>query len=113
MSIFFFFFFLMIRRPPRSTLFPYTTLFRSTTAPLIAHDFGSVSLAGLAANLVALPVVAGVMWGGMLQCGLAQLPDLLGGPHAAIDLVGLVDGLLLGLLRSTVRTFADAPGSTV
>src|SRR3989475_7934249 len=29
MSFCFFFFFLMIRRPPRSTLFPYTTLFRS------------------------------------------------------------------------------------
>src|SRR5437870_8006411 len=29
-SQFFFFFFLMIRRPPRSTLFPYTTLFRSS-----------------------------------------------------------------------------------
>src|SRR2546429_9616893 len=28
----FFFFFLMIRRPPRSTLFPYTTLFRSYKA---------------------------------------------------------------------------------
>src|SRR5260370_8908899 len=27
------FFFLMIRRPPRSTLFPYTTLFRSSTSP--------------------------------------------------------------------------------
>src|SRR5215213_10806584 len=27
--VFFFVFFLMIRRPPRSTLFPYTTLFRS------------------------------------------------------------------------------------
>src|SRR2546430_11486075 len=27
-----FFFFLMIRRPPRSTLFPYTTLFRSSLA---------------------------------------------------------------------------------
>src|SRR5260370_36370161 len=27
----FLFFFLMIRRPPRSTLFPYTTLFRSST----------------------------------------------------------------------------------
>src|SRR2546422_9553980 len=27
----FFFFFLMIRRPPRSTLFPYTTLFRSSS----------------------------------------------------------------------------------
>src|SRR2546422_7562161 len=31
-----FFFFLMIRRPPRSTLFPYTTLFRS----LVARDGG-------------------------------------------------------------------------
>src|SRR5687767_15348720 len=30
MLISFFFFFLMIRRPPRSTLFPYTTLFRSS-----------------------------------------------------------------------------------
>src|SRR2546430_12542814 len=29
MNLFFLFFFLMIRRPPRSTLFPYTTLFRS------------------------------------------------------------------------------------
>src|SRR6267378_7159822 len=34
MFLFFFFFFLMIRRPPRSTLFPYTTLFRPRgTAP--------------------------------------------------------------------------------
>src|SRR3989337_3432732 len=31
-----FFFFLMIRRPPRSTLFPYTTLFRSRSR--LAHD---------------------------------------------------------------------------
>src|SRR2546425_7536394 len=30
----FFFFFLMIRRPPRSTLFPYTTLFRSRRVEL-------------------------------------------------------------------------------
>src|SRR3712207_8754228 len=34
---FFLFFFLMIRRPPRSTLFPYTTLFRSCSA--IASSF--------------------------------------------------------------------------
>src|SRR6202041_3835463 len=39
---FFFFFFLMIRRPPRSTLFPYTTLFRSSIGvgvadPTAAH----------------------------------------------------------------------------
>src|SRR3989442_8930829 len=37
----FFFFFLMIRRPPRSTLFPYTTLFRSDFGrqPRAAHEF--------------------------------------------------------------------------
>src|SRR3989441_3759413 len=33
-----FFFFLMIRRPPRSTLFPYTTLFRSPAAGLLRGD---------------------------------------------------------------------------
>src|SRR5438445_13896850 len=45
--VFFFIFFLMIRRPPRSTLFPYTTLFRSkTTLSLVEsgvsdpHGFG-------------------------------------------------------------------------
>src|SRR3712207_8713883 len=32
-----FFFFLMIRRPPRSTLFPYTTLFRSLRGSPAAH----------------------------------------------------------------------------
>src|SRR2546427_2987563 len=31
--MYFIFFFLMIRRPPRSTLFPYTTLFRSVPLP--------------------------------------------------------------------------------
>src|ERR1039457_7583769 len=41
----FFFFFLMIRRPPRSTLFPYTTLFRSGVGNLgrcrnVTHVFG-------------------------------------------------------------------------
>src|SRR5437588_11914253 len=45
----FFFFFLMIRRPPRSTLFPYTTLFRSsigrrTSRP--AHSWARSSRTG-------------------------------------------------------------------
>src|SRR6266540_3983732 len=47
-----FFFFLMIRRPPRSTLFPYTTLFRSLRSPalvaqinaLTSQDFKTVTL---------------------------------------------------------------------
>src|SRR5256885_5823189 len=42
----FFFFFLMIRRPPRSTLFPYTTLFRS----LIVGCGGIVKNAGILRN---------------------------------------------------------------
>src|SRR2546427_3327101 len=47
-----FFFFLMIRRPPRSTLFPYTTLFRSSDAPLLpcqtSPPLRSAYLTGLA-----------------------------------------------------------------
>src|SRR6266498_615754 len=43
----FFFFFLMIRRPPRSTLFPYTTLFRSSEVSaellLVATGRGAVT----------------------------------------------------------------------
>src|SRR5215813_15043541 len=39
-TFFFFFFFLMIRRPPRSTLFPYTTLFRSRGPGRARHGRG-------------------------------------------------------------------------
>src|SRR2546426_6894257 len=41
--IFFFFFFLMIRRPPRSTLFPYTTLFRSNGKVLVAGGYDGIN----------------------------------------------------------------------
>src|SRR5260370_9333589 len=43
----FFFFFLMIRRPPRSTLFPYTTLFRSTRPEWIEIDFAILACGAL------------------------------------------------------------------
>src|SRR3712207_8010937 len=55
----------MIRRPPRSTLFPYTTLFRS----LLQHG---------------LPVLAGVHLGDRVdQRGLVGVGDLRGGHDAA------------------------------
>src|SRR2546426_8318246 len=38
--MFLFFFFLMIRRPPRSTLFPYTTLFRSHALQRVRDEAG-------------------------------------------------------------------------
>src|SRR2546429_7379257 len=41
-----FFFFLMIRRPPRSTLFPYTTLFRSTPLWSASEALSVTSLRG-------------------------------------------------------------------
>src|SRR2546422_10931708 len=47
--IFLLFFFLMIRRPPRSTLFPYTTLFRSAPYPgkrTYRREHGSPHLRG-------------------------------------------------------------------
>src|SRR3712207_8971365 len=43
-------FFLMIRRPPRSTLFPYTTLFRSTKRRSAAAMAGGAALAGVVAR---------------------------------------------------------------
>src|SRR3989449_9479008 len=42
--ILFLFFFLMIRRPPRSTLFPYTTLFRSLVKRQFAEDIRQQTL---------------------------------------------------------------------
>src|SRR3712207_7048523 len=56
-----FFFFLMIRRPPRSTLFPYTTLFRS-------REVAPHSRAGLAAAAAPLERT------GMTSWDLGELP---------------------------------------
>src|SRR5258708_39484360 len=42
MYLLFIFFFLMIRRPPRSTLFPYTTLFRSMVRKIAAETGESI-----------------------------------------------------------------------
>src|ERR1039458_10901030 len=49
----FVFFFLMIRRPPRSTLFPYTTLFRSVFVAVQAEDRipGALHRLGLAQHI--------------------------------------------------------------
>src|SRR3712207_1880321 len=47
----------MIRRPPRSTLFPYTTLFRSQIRPGAVHDLTQVRQAGLVELLALTPGV--------------------------------------------------------
>src|SRR3712207_6921107 len=48
------FFFLMIRRPPRSTLFPYTTLFRSTQRMRQAEE-GVARLREVVDTLIVIP----------------------------------------------------------
>src|ERR1039458_1578681 len=53
----------MIRRPPRSTLFPYTTLFRSVYSFLDQPDFGHLAAAAVAAE-------AGFAIPGQVQCAL-------------------------------------------
>src|SRR2546422_11603563 len=50
-----FFFFLMIRRPPRSTLFPYTTLFRSRTRYVLERGAFGVWIVGEAGALLVRP----------------------------------------------------------
>src|SRR5256885_17135011 len=55
---FFFFFFLMIRRPPRSTLFPYTTLFRSRLGSMVPFAKLAGGVVGGAALLALLSVPA-------------------------------------------------------
>jgi len=64
------------------------------TAPLMAHHFGYVPLAGLPANLLALPAVAPAMWLGMLEAAVGQLA-VLGAP---LDELGRALAILLGRL---------------
>src|SRR5438067_8411917 len=52
---FYFFFFLMIRRPPRSTLFPYTTLFRSGAKA--SSLFWIAVLSGMASLVIIVAVL--------------------------------------------------------
>ena len=77
------------------------------TAPLLAHHFGSVPLAGLLANLLALPAVAPAMWLGMLKIALGQA----GGPgHVAADAVGAVATYPVAYIASLAERCADLPG---
>ncbi|HEX6459716.1 MAG TPA: ComEC/Rec2 family competence protein [Thermoleophilaceae bacterium] len=83
-----------------------TTAATLATAPLLAHHFHAVQLVALPANLLALPVVAPIMWSGMVQAGLG----VLGGPSVPLSaLLGSLDGLLLDYLRGVARWFGDAP----
>ncbi|HET6830453.1 MAG TPA: ComEC/Rec2 family competence protein [Solirubrobacterales bacterium] len=71
------------------------------TAPLIAHDFERLSAVSVAANLLALPAVAPVMWVGMLIGLLGQVPAV---PTAPL---GAVEGVLIDYVALVARTFGS------
>src|SRR2546425_11509309 len=76
----------MIRRPPRSTLFPYTTLFRSPPRGLAAFS----SRRSFATGVGRLGAGAGpgaLRWlGGGFGLACSHLPATLGGPTGLVDL---------------------------
>src|SRR6266542_5092329 len=76
-----FFFFLMIRRPPRSTLFPYTTLFRSRRFRASERDHGDVLQA-------AVPGTRDLSGGGAAEVGAPRSRGR--ARHAAIGALGAV-----------------------
>ena len=89
----------------------------AATAPLLAHHFGAVSLAGLPANVLALPVVAPIMWLGMVAAALGQLTAIGGAGEAlvgvACGILGEANSLLLAYLEELAIRFAEAPGAEV
>jgi competence protein ComEC len=84
------------------------------TAPLLAHHFGSVPLAAVPANLLALPAVAPVMWLGMVQTALGQAAaagePLAWAAGALGEGLGLVARAPLAYLAWVAERFASVPG---
>jgi competence protein ComEC len=75
------------------------------TAPLLAHHFDAVPLAGLPANLLALPVVAPAMWLGMLKIGVGQI----GGLDLVAAGLGALAALPVAAISWLAERFADVP----
>src|SRR2546425_9866326 len=90
---FFFFFFLMIRRPPRSTLFPYTTLFRSQAA-VDLNDVIQRTLLLMSFDLNLKDIT--------IEKSLAPIPPVLGDRHALQQVV-------INLLNNAAQAVADNP----
>ena len=88
-----FFFFLMIRRPPRSTLFPYTTLFRSlTNVPPNLTNILAIAAGGLQ-DLILRGDGTLAVWGSYNGWGDAFVPD--GLSHVAAMAAGASSTLAL------------------
>src|SRR5258707_9208446 len=124
------FFFLMIRRPPRSTLFPYTTLFRSLVAGIdmagLAFAFpvsiGIALVVGVVSSYILQPQGhAGMLAAGVLCAVIAVVLDgkaygHLSGINRSVSkksiITCIVSGVLMGLWAPFV-TRAMTRGNTL
>src|SRR5215207_1918953 len=80
------------------------------TAPLLAHHFGSVPLAGLPANLLALPAVAPAMWLGMVKAALGLAAPLLPASGQLAEALGPLARMPIGYLDGLAERCATLPG---
>src|SRR5256885_13656572 len=126
----------MIRRPPRSTLFPYTTLFRSQIAQMSFPPFAATVLAiavagtflpdliGLASSVLAASLLlayallgfavvhvltAGFTGRGFMLSSLYFTVGLLGWPMVLMSLLGLVETTAGLRARSAARRRPPSP----
>jgi competence protein ComEC len=97
------------RRLPPAVAEPAALTVAATagTSPLLAVHFGQVSLAALPANLLAAPLVAPIMWLGMLAGAAAQLAPALAAPFTAVA------APLLVALESLAHAAAGLPLAAV
>ena len=80
------------------------------TAPLLAHHFDAVPVAGLPANLLALPAVAPAMWLGMVKAGLGLLAPLLPPLDWLAAALGPLTRLPVAYIYRLAELFAQLPG---
>ena len=80
------------------------------TAPIVAFHFGAVPVAGLVANLLALPAVAPAMWLGMVKAALGVAAPLVPEADTAAGLLGPLARVPLAYLERLAERCADLPG---
>jgi competence protein ComEC len=80
------------------------------TAPLLAYHFGSVPLAGLPANLLALPAVAPAMWLGMVKAALGLAAPLLPAGGQLAEALGPLTRVPIAYLDGLAERCATLPG---
>ena len=83
------------------------------TAPLLAYHFGSVPLAGLAANLLALPAVAPAMWLGMVKAALGVASPVVPAAEELAELLGPLTRVPIAYLDALAERCATLPGGSL